>query len=148
MQRLGLWADSFKRWWWELVRVAKIMWGIIMKEASSSSLLLSSLSWAWALLSAMVQRHLVQNWPSHLEVRRSTRAFLPPINSLDPAGHKTSRAPRAWHVPKGCGTSKTTHMPKLGDSLSSARKRKREQAKPTPVQCLPPCRSKNRSIRR
>ena len=64
----------------------------------------------------MAQRHLVQNWPSHLEVRRSTRAFLPPINSLDPAGHKTSRAPRAWHVPKGCGTSKTTHMPKLGDS--------------------------------
>ena len=44
MQRLGLLADSFKRWWWELVRVAKIMWGIIMKEASSSSLL-SSLSW-------------------------------------------------------------------------------------------------------
>ena len=36
---------TFKRWWWELVRVAKIMWGIIMKEASSSSLL-SSLSWA------------------------------------------------------------------------------------------------------
>ena len=64
----------------------------------------------------MAQRHLVQNWPSHLEVRRSTRAFLPPINSLDPAGHKTSRAPRAWHVPKGCGTIKTTHMPKLGDS--------------------------------
>ena len=49
-------------------------------------------------------------------MRRSTRAFLPPINSLDPAGHKTSRAPRAWHVPKGCGTSKTTHMPNLGDS--------------------------------
>ena len=64
----------------------------------------------------MAQRHLVQNWPSHLEVRRSTRAFLPPINSLDPAGHKTSRAPRAWHVPKGCGTNKTTHMPNLGDS--------------------------------
>ena len=93
----------------------------------------------------MAQRHLVQNWPSHLEVRRSTRAFLPPINSLDPAGHKTSRAPRAWHVPKGCGTSKTTHMPNLGDSLSSARKRKRERAKPTPVRCLPPRRSKNRS---
>ena len=109
MQELGLVTDSGRWWWWgELVRVAKIMWGIVMKEVlAHSKTQRAQLSYG--------KDTLYKIDPPIWKWEEAEGRFFFQL-TLWTLGHDTSRAPRAWHVPKGCGARKTTHMPNLGDS--------------------------------